>query len=365
MSNDLPPDNSIFFPLVARLKLKKFRVRVIALLYIAIAPLIVVTTIGLWWLMRYCIVPAQLGVPMVTQCTTTPYWIWAAIVLCAMIYTYLLARDALARLDYIKTTIVRSLMTNRWADDDGAQTMSNDTMQFLGDIEELNNEVLKRISQYQQIHASMTHELRNPLHTVGLAIDSMRAQAIAPTPQMLGLLYGEIQRVHRLVDDMQTLSLLDLDKFQITPQALPIADIVRYVVANKSVIANAKHIILVVESSDESLIFTVDPDRVIQALFNIIDNAIRHSQPQSQIVIGYGMRGDQCWIQVTDTGNGIATDELPHLFTRFYRGSTPRGQGSGLGLAIVQAIATAHRGTVAIASTVGVGTTVTMRFPAQ
>jgi two-component system sensor histidine kinase BaeS len=243
--------------------------------------------------------------------------------------------------------------------------MSNDMVQFIGDIEGLSSEAHKRITQYQQIHANMTHELRNPLHTVGLAIDSMRAQVIAPTPQMLGLLYGEIQRVHRLVDDMQTLSLLDLDKFQIIPQSIPLADIVGYVVANKSVTANVKHITLVVDPSEEGLIVDVDPDRVIQALMNIIDNAIRHSQPQSQIQIGYGKRGNQLWMRVTDTGNGIAADELAHLFTRFYRGSTPRGQGSGLGLAIVQAIVTAHRGTVTIDSTVGVGTTVTMAFPAS
>ena len=364
MSNNLPSDNSIFFPLVARLKLKKFRARVIALLYIAIMPFIVVTTICLWWLMRYCVDPTQMGVPMVAQCTTMPYWVWVAIVFCAMIYIYLLARDALTRLDYIKSTIVRSLTTNRWADDE-AQTMSNDMVQFIGDIEGLSSEPHQRIIQYQQIHANMTHELRNPLHTVGLAIDSMRAQASAPTPQMLGLLYGEIQRVHRLVDDMQTLSLLDLDKFQITPQSLPIAEIVGYVVANKSVIANAQHITLVVESSDESLFVTVDSDRVIQALMNIVDNAIRHSQPQSQILLVYGSGDNDLWIRVSDAGTGIAPDELPHLFTRFYRGSTPRGQGSGLGLAIVQAIVRAHGGTVTIDSTVGVGTTVTMRFPVR
>ena len=363
MSNDLPPDNSIFFPLAARFKLKNFRARVIALLYIAIVPLIIVTTICLWWLMQYCVAPAQIGVPMVAQCTTAPYRVWPAIVLCAMIYTYLLARDALTRLDYIRTTIVRSLTTNQWADDTGPQTMSNDMVQFIGDIEGLSSEAHKRISQYQQIHANMTHELRNPLHTVGLAIDSMRAQVIAPTPQMLGLLYGEIQRVHRLVDDMQTLSLLDLDKFQIIPQSIPLADIVGYVVANKSVTANVKHITLVVDPSEEGLIVDVDPDRMIQALMNIIDNAIRHSQPQSQIQIGYGKRGNQLWMRVTDTGNGIAADELPHLFTRFYRGSTPRGQGSGLGLAIVQAIVTAHRGTVTIDSTVGVGTAVIITLP--
>ena len=364
MSNNLPSDNSIFFPLVARLKLKKFRARVIALLYIAIMPFIVVTTICLWWLMRYCVDPTQMGVPMVAQCTTMPYWVWVAIVFCAMIYIYLLARDALTRLDYIKSTIVRSLTTNRWADDE-AQTMSNDMVQFIGDIEGLSSEPHQRIIQYQQIHANMTHELRNPLHTVGLAIDSMRAQAIAPTPQMLGLLYGEIQRVHRLVDDMQTLSLLDLDKVQITPHSLPIAEIVGYVVANKSVIANAQHITLVVESSDESLFVTVDSDRVIQALMNIVDNAIRHSQPQSQILLVYGSGDNDLWIRVSDAGTGIAPDELPHLFTRFYRGSTPRGQGSGLGLAIVQAIVRAHGGTVTIDSTVGVGTTVTMRFPVR
>lgn len=365
MNNDLPPDNSIFFPLAARFKLKNFRARVIALLYIATVPLIIVTTICLWWLMQYCVAPPQIGMQMVAQCTTAPYWVWAAIVLCAMIYTYLLARDALTRLDYIRTTIVRSLTTNQWADDTGPQTMSNDMVQFIGDIEGLSSEAHKRITQYQQIHANMTHELRNPLHTVELAIDSMRAQVIAPTPQMLGLLYGEIQRVHRLVDDMQTLSLLDLDKFQIIPQAIPLADIVGYVVANKSVTANVKHITLVVDPSEEGLTAHVDPDRVIQALMNIIDNAIRHSQPQSQIQIGYGKRGNQLWMRVTDTGNGIAADELAHLFTRFYRGSTPRGQGSGLGLAIVQAIVTAHRGTVTIDSTVGVGTTVTMAFPAS
>lgn len=363
IDNETPSDNSVFFPLLARFKLKKIRVRVIALLYVATVPIMVVATICLWWLMRYCVAPTQAGMPVLAQCTTTPYWLWGGIVIGALIYTYLVGRDASARWEYIKTTIVRSLTTNQWAADYTSQSMSLDMVQFLDDIEGLNNKTQQRVTQYQQMHADMTHELRNPLHTVGLAIDSMRAQATTPTPQMLALLYGEIQRVHRLVDDMQTLSLLDLNKLQINLQALPIADIVEYVAANKSVIANAQQITIVVEPSDQSVTVVVDPDRMIQALMNIVDNAIRHSKPHRQILLAYGTCDNHLWIRVSDTGTGIAADELPYLFTRFYRGSSPRGQGSGLGLAIVQAIVAAHGGAVTIDSTVGVGTTVTIRFP--
>jgi signal transduction histidine kinase len=99
------------------------------------------------------------------------------------------------------------------------------------------------------------------------------------------------------------------------------------------------------------------------ALYNIIDNAIRHTALNGTITINATTTADSACIAISDNGTGIAPNDIAHLFERFNRGSNPIGTGSGLGLAIVHAIITAHRGTIAIASTLGIGTTVTIILP--
>lgn len=234
----------------------------------------------------------------------------------------------------------------------------------MNSIATLNTETQQKINQYQQINADMTHELRSPLHTIGLAIESIRAGLITPTPQMFAILYSEVQHIHRLVEDMRTLSLIDIHKLPLYRQPTPLHDIVQHVVITKSLLAQQNDIQLTATALPPTTL-SIDPDRIMQVLANILDNAIRHSAPGDTISIQYAVQSDTVTIRICDTGTGISASDIPFLFTRFYRGTTPKGQGSGLGLAIAHAIITAHGGNITIESVVDEGTTVSIQLPRE
>lgn len=237
-----------------------------------------------------------------------------------------------------------------------------DILQIMNSIANLNNETEQKLNQYQQINADMTHELRSPLHTIGLTIESIREGLIAPTPQMFAILYNEVQHIHRLVEDMRTLSLLDINKFPLYRKPTNFHEIVMHVVTTKTMLAQ-QHNLQIIVTDPPLTIIDIDADRIMQVIANILDNAIRHSSDGANITLEYVIHTDSVVLTIRDTGTGIAADDIPHLFTRFYRGTTPKGQGSGLGLAIAHAIITAHNGTITIDSILGQGTTVTIQLP--
>ncbi len=96
---------------------------------------------------------------------------------------------------------------------------------------------------------------------------------------------------------------------------------------------------------------------------NLIGNAMKYSKDRREIAITAGVAAGRVRIDVADRGNGIAPDELPHVFDKFYRGRSAGREGSGLGLAIAKRIVAEHGGTIGINSGVGQGTTVTLELP--
>jgi two-component system sensor histidine kinase BaeS len=111
---------------------------------------------------------------------------------------------------------------------------------------------------------------------------------------------------------------------------------------------------------------TGDPDRLRQVLGNLVRNALSATPSGGSIAIRVGAAEGRAVVEVADTGRGIAAADLPHVFDRFWRADAARTRstgGSGLGLAIAHEIVAAHDGTIAVASTEGVGTTVTVRLP--
>jgi signal transduction histidine kinase len=112
-----------------------------------------------------------------------------------------------------------------------------------------------------------------------------------------------------------------------------------------------------------------DPDRIGQVLTNLLDNALRHTPAGGTVTVSCRTVEDQVEYVVADSGDGIAAENLPHVFDRFYRADTARDRGhggSGIGLSIARALVEAHRGRIAAASAgPGRGSTFTVRLPAQ
>lgn len=109
-----------------------------------------------------------------------------------------------------------------------------------------------------------------------------------------------------------------------------------------------------------------DPDRIVQVLVNLLANAVHHTPDGGEISVSASRIDDNIVVSVTDSGPGIAKEDLPHVFDRFYRTDRARDRaagGTGLGLAIVKGIITAHKGSIRVESEPGVSTTFTFSLP--
>jgi two-component system sensor histidine kinase BaeS len=130
--------------------------------------------------------------------------------------------------------------------------------------------------------------------------------------------------------------------------------------------ASQKDIRLTVEPADDVGEAWLDPDRMGQVLRNLLSNALRHTPAHGEIRLSAARSGESVEMRVSDTGPGIAPEDLPHVFERLYRADRSRTResgGSGLGLAIARSIVASHGGTIAAESRPGQGTTIVIRLP--
>lgn len=142
--------------------------------------------------------------------------------------------------------------------------------------------------------------------------------------------------------------------------------LVRAVAANAEVLA-AEHGITVQVQPDEAITILGDEARLIQAVMNLLDNAILYTDAGGQVILGVERKGNQALLTIRDTGIGIAPEHLSHIFERFYRVDPVRvrteGNSSGLGLSIVEWVVQAHGGSIVVESQVGQGSTFTVTLP--
>ena len=152
-----------------------------------------------------------------------------------------------------------------------------------------------------------------------------------------------------------------LTKVQIAPRTL-----LERTASAHGVGAEQRHITLQVAAAADLPPIDVDPDRMAQVLGNLVDNALRHTEPGGEITLAAESDGGAVCLRVQDSGAGIPPEDLPYVFERFYRGDEARQQqdgASGLGLAIAKSLVEAHGGGIAVESTVGEGTSFTIAIP--
>ena len=215
--------------------------------------------------------------------------------------------------------------------------------------------------------ADVSHELRTPLTIIQGNIQAI-LEGVYPLDmaQMAGL-YDETRLLTRLVDDLHDLALADAGQLRLERAPVNVSDLARTAVGQFEPVAEAAGVKLTLETSEDVPEVLGDADRLAQALRNLLSNAIRHTPAGGQVVMRVGLSGEQVTIQVADTGSGIAPEDLPHVFDRFYRGDksrSRRGGGAGLGLAITRQLVTAHGGHIEVASAPGLGTSFVIALPA-
>ena len=249
-------------------------------------------------------------------------------------------------------------------DDDRAEdAFSREVITFIGNIKKDSLTTHQKIEKLKQFNATIAHELRNQLNTISVAVELLQYAPDASSAKTVAILQGEIKQINRLVNDLQLLSLIEVQRLAITPHPMPMHAVVEYIVSAARSRSAPIEVRYAVAHGADSLTAYIDEERFRQALDNLIDNAVRHSEADGTVTVTLNRHSDDCLITVQDTGSGIPAEEIDYLFHRFYRASNARGKGSGLGLAIAHEIIQAHGGSIQIQSTLGEGTAIEIRLP--
>ncbi len=191
----------------------------------------------------------------------------------------------------------------------------------------------------RQMTADIAHDLRNPLTVLSGYLESLQDGKLKPTPERFQVMQAEVQHLQHLVDDLRTLSLADSGDLKLYFQPIVPSELLERVVMAYRLQAEQKNIKLNLDVETNLPKINIDPERMEQALGNIISNALRYTPVGGEIVLSAKRAEKNFILSVKDNGSGISPEVLPHIFERSYRGDPSRsGNESGLGLAIAKSI---------------------------
>jgi signal transduction histidine kinase len=223
----------------------------------------------------------------------------------------------------------------------------------LGQLSIAFNQMAERLEKSEQLRrqliADIAHELRTPLTVIQGNLEAMRAGAFAPTPEAISSLHEESIILTRLVNDLRELSLVQAGELSLQKQLTDISMLTRRTAASFQPQIDQKKIQLALQVPGKLPSLKIDPHRISQVLVNLLSNALHHTPIGGQITITIQETPSELQISVADTGPGIAPDDLPHVFERFWRADQSRSRltsGSGLGLAIAKQLVEAHGGRI-------------------
>ncbi|MFZ5819443.1 MAG: sensor histidine kinase [Chloroflexota bacterium] len=218
--------------------------------------------------------------------------------------------------------------------------------------------------------ANVSHELKTPLTSIqGFAQAILDETADTPESraQAAEIIYNESARMHRMVLDLLDLARLDAGTADLKTEPVDVSALLNSMAEKFSLQAQQAGVALLVDVTPNLPSLAADGDRLAQVLTNLVDNALKHTPPGGQVTLGAQLDRTELVIQVADTGAGIPTQAIPHIFERFYQAdaSRPGGEkrGAGLGLAIAHEIIAAHGGRITLRSQEAQGTVFYVHLP--
>lgn len=216
----------------------------------------------------------------------------------------------------------------------------------------------------EQVLAMVSHDLRNPLSTIDLAISSMLEDpAGGPLRKQLEIARRAATRMAALIADLLDVASIQAGKLSVDLRRESAGEIIDEVFEAHLHRATGKSIELVADHSLTDTLVRCDRARMLQALGNLVGNAIKFCRAGDRIGLRGQLSGRDVMIAVEDTGPGIPADEVPHLFERYWTVARGTQRGTGLGLFITKRIVEAHRGTISVDTTPGVGSTFRIALP--
>jgi signal transduction histidine kinase len=207
--------------------------------------------------------------------------------------------------------------------------------------------------------ADVAHEFRTPLSSLKGYLEGLEDGYFTPDAETLQACRRQVQRLGRLADDLTLLSRVEAGQESVRLHPTEVASLLEQVAASFLPQFNTKGVALVVEPVPADLRVRADAQRTIQVLSNLVANALRHTPAGGEVHLSASLWDHEARFNVSDTGEGIASAALPHIFTRFYRADRARsreqGGGSGIGLTIAKHFVEAQGGRIGVESEVGRG----------
>lgn len=230
----------------------------------------------------------------------------------------------------------------------------NEMSRDLADSEKLKNEFI----------SSVSHELRTPLTAISGWTDTIHASLDDPETAKLGLgiIKNETSRLSEMVEELLDFSRLESGRMKLHMEVFDIRGEVYDAVFTYTELLRKQSLSVHYDEAEEPIKVRGDKNRLKQVFLNILDNAAKYGADGESVDIRVGKKGDWCIVVITDHGQGIPADELPHVKEKFFKG-TARGRGAGIGLAVCNEILALHGGEIDITSESGKGTSVTVRLP--
>lgn len=244
------------------------------------------------------------------------------------------------------------------------------TRDELGQLAKSFNTMAERLEKSErlrrQIIADIAHELRTPLTVIQGDLQAILDGVYEPSPEVIASIHEESLLLARLVSDLRELSLAEAGELRLEKSITDLREVIQHVVTVMDPALRAKNIALALELPQNPVFVEIDTQRIEQVLLNLLTNAERYTPPGGQIRVMLTMRDSNAIVHVSDTGPGIAPEDLPYVFERFWRADKSRSRatgGSGLGLAIAKQFVEAHGGQIWVESVQGRGATFAFSLP--
>jgi two-component system sensor histidine kinase BaeS len=284
------------------------------------------------------------------------YLIWTSVAAVALagVSSFLLTRRVLRPLSRM-ADVTRALAAG-----DYTARMRVDTGDEIGQLGDAFNRMADSLERVERLRKTMVadvaHELRTPLTNIRGYLEALRDRVLPPSAETFAILHQEILRLARLAEDLLQLAKADAARSHLERRSVLLPDLVEKVLEPYRLRFRDKAITPQVSSAPDAERVTADRDKLVQMVRNLAENAWQYTPHGGEVAFHLERVADGVRLTAANSGNGIAAEDLPFIFERFYRTDKSRSRelgGAGIGLAIVKELAEAHGGSVGAASSAG------------
>lgn len=276
----------------------------------------------------------------------------------------------------IGTLCVMDYVVRHWTDDDvlnltdlaASVSTEIELRMDLAERARVEAELHHTVRMRDEVLAIVSHDLRNPVHTIQLSAQFLLDQLPSddgpvPVRRQLDIVRRTAGQMDRMIGDLLDAASIAAGHLSMEPRAVQASEVLRGACEMLRPIVEEKEIRFACNDAGGGALLRADPDRVLQVLGNLAGNAVKFTPAGGCITLGLRVEDGFAVFSVADTGQGISPEQLPHVFEQFWQARRAGRQGTGLGLTIAHGIVDAHGGRVGVESTVGEGSTFWFTLP--